>query len=294
MTKLIAVAGGFNSDVTGRQTFTDVPSSDPFYVSIEQNAIRGTIWGFDSNNQICTSRQQAPCYFGTNNPATRGQIAYALYVGSNGFMNGMFNHCCLDPNTYHGQYPGTNNMNYNNGNPNIVDVTIPGGFMFGNNDGYGSWGVTDSDIWWNPNEHDWLVAHEYDGGYNRVPAIAFHAYNSWGNGTQCTNGAWSSGSIVTNIPNFGSTVKSACLMETNPDELRVFFTGDISSPSIFSANTRYFIQTIWYTSDQTGQKQITTSNYWLDQTLPRNSPGWRDDLNKFCYDVGSGDINWCP
>ncbi len=75
LAKIIANAKGLSGTPTG-QTFTDVPSSSPFYVYVERLAALGTISGY-----TCGTRPDEPCdtqhrpYFRLGNGATRGQIS---------------------------------------------------------------------------------------------------------------------------------------------------------------------------------------------------------------------------
>lgn len=74
LTKIVSNAAGLN-DVPASQTFTDVPTTAPFYVWVERLSSRGIISGYTcgSAGEACDAQQRP--YFRVNNNVTRGQTA---------------------------------------------------------------------------------------------------------------------------------------------------------------------------------------------------------------------------
>jgi hypothetical protein len=76
MAKIVAGAAGFSDAVTGRQSFSDVPPSDPFWAYIERVYAHNIISGYG-----CGSAPAGPCdnqprpYFLAARSVTRGQAA---------------------------------------------------------------------------------------------------------------------------------------------------------------------------------------------------------------------------
>jgi hypothetical protein len=74
--KFVANAAHFADDVTGRQTFSDVPASDPFWLYIERVYAHGVINGYTCGVPpagICDGQHRP--YFLPSNSVTRGQTA---------------------------------------------------------------------------------------------------------------------------------------------------------------------------------------------------------------------------
>src|SRR5207302_594955 len=82
VSKMISNAASFTDVIpTTRQTFTDVPLSNPFWLYIERLVQHGAISGYDTSPP-CTSG--IPCFLLTNN-STRGEpakiVANTFYPG---------------------------------------------------------------------------------------------------------------------------------------------------------------------------------------------------------------------
>jgi hypothetical protein len=86
MAKFVANAANLTDDVTGRQTFSDVPGADPFWLFIERAALHGIISGY-----TCGTAPAGACdnlhrpYFMAGNAVTRGQAA--KFIGNSFFPN---------------------------------------------------------------------------------------------------------------------------------------------------------------------------------------------------------------
>ena len=86
LSKIVSNAAGYSDPPTG-QTFEDVPSSNPFYASIQRLASRGVMGGY-----ACGSVPEEPCvapgnrpYFRWGSDVTRGQSAK---IAANTFLPG--------------------------------------------------------------------------------------------------------------------------------------------------------------------------------------------------------------
>ncbi|HUS13889.1 MAG TPA: S-layer homology domain-containing protein, partial [Chloroflexia bacterium] len=80
MAKFVSNAASYSDAVPStQQTFTDVPSSDPFWLYVERTVLHGVISGYSSNPPCRTG---VPCFLG-GNAVTRGQTAKFI---SNGFF----------------------------------------------------------------------------------------------------------------------------------------------------------------------------------------------------------------
>jgi hypothetical protein len=90
ISKIVSNAKGFGNEVPpDQQTFTDVPSSNPFWVWIERLAERGIMSGYQCGGPNEPCDQQNRPYFRWGNNATRGQTAKIV---SNTFFPG-----CVTP-----------------------------------------------------------------------------------------------------------------------------------------------------------------------------------------------------
>ncbi|HUS16903.1 MAG TPA: S-layer homology domain-containing protein [Chloroflexia bacterium] len=79
--KVVANAAGFSETPSG-QTFTDVPTTNPFYVWIEQMAGRGIIAGYTCGgpNEPCDAQRRP--YFRPGSDATRAQLAKIVVLAA--------------------------------------------------------------------------------------------------------------------------------------------------------------------------------------------------------------------
>jgi hypothetical protein len=86
MAKFVANAANLIDDVTGRQTFSDVPGADPFWLFIERAALHGIISGY-----TCGTAPAGACdnlhrpYFLAGNAVSRGQAA--KFISNSFFPN---------------------------------------------------------------------------------------------------------------------------------------------------------------------------------------------------------------
>jgi hypothetical protein len=76
ISKITALTAGWNGPIpSGQQTFTDVPSSNPFWTWIEELAGRGIISGYNCGGPGEPCDGQNRPYFRWGNNATRGQMS---------------------------------------------------------------------------------------------------------------------------------------------------------------------------------------------------------------------------
>jgi hypothetical protein len=73
--KMVSIAANFNDDVTGRYTYTDVPSTHTFWLWIERLSLRGVMGGYACGGQNEPCDPQNRPYFRPQNNATRGQVS---------------------------------------------------------------------------------------------------------------------------------------------------------------------------------------------------------------------------
>ena len=75
VSKVVANSAAFNDDVTGRQTFADVPSSNPFWLWIERLSLHGAMGGYNCGGpgEPCDGQQRP--YFRLGADITRGQLS---------------------------------------------------------------------------------------------------------------------------------------------------------------------------------------------------------------------------
>ncbi|HEX9991192.1 MAG TPA: S-layer homology domain-containing protein [Chloroflexia bacterium] len=73
--KVVANAAGYNDDVTGRQTYTDVPATETFWLWIERLSLHGAMGGYPCGGvgEPCDGQNRP--YFRPSNNATRGQLS---------------------------------------------------------------------------------------------------------------------------------------------------------------------------------------------------------------------------
>jgi hypothetical protein len=73
--KVVANAAAFNDDVTGRQTYTDVPSTHTFWLWVERLTLRNVMGGYGCGGQGEPCDPQNRPYFRPQNNASRGQVS---------------------------------------------------------------------------------------------------------------------------------------------------------------------------------------------------------------------------
>ncbi|MDQ3703952.1 MAG: S-layer homology domain-containing protein [Chloroflexota bacterium] len=73
--KIVSNAAGYTDDVSGKQTYADVPSTQPFHVWIERLSMRGHMGGYACGGAGETCDGQSRPYFRPGNNATRGQLS---------------------------------------------------------------------------------------------------------------------------------------------------------------------------------------------------------------------------
>jgi hypothetical protein len=73
--KIVSNSAGYTDDVTGRQTYADVPSTQPFHVWIERLSMRGHMGGYNCGGagEACDGANRP--YFRPGNNASRGQLS---------------------------------------------------------------------------------------------------------------------------------------------------------------------------------------------------------------------------
>ncbi|HYO48467.1 MAG TPA: S-layer homology domain-containing protein, partial [Chloroflexia bacterium] len=73
--KIVSNAAGYVDDVAGRQTYTDVPSTQTFWLWIERLSLHGVMGGYNcgGTGEPCDSQNRP--YFRPQNNATRGQLS---------------------------------------------------------------------------------------------------------------------------------------------------------------------------------------------------------------------------
>jgi hypothetical protein len=82
--KIVSNAAGFNDDVTGMQTYTDVPPDSTFWLWIERLSLHQVMGGYQ-----CGNDPNEPCdpqsrpYFRPGNNATRGQLSKIVSNAAN-------------------------------------------------------------------------------------------------------------------------------------------------------------------------------------------------------------------
>ena len=75
VSKVVSIAAAFNDDVTGRQTYADVPSSHPFWLWIERLSLHAVMGGYNCGGpgEPCDDQQRP--YFRPGADITRGQLS---------------------------------------------------------------------------------------------------------------------------------------------------------------------------------------------------------------------------
>jgi hypothetical protein len=73
--KIVSNAAGYSDDVSGMQTYADVPSSQPFHDWIERLSMRGHMGGYNCGGagEACDGANRP--YFRPGSNATRGQLS---------------------------------------------------------------------------------------------------------------------------------------------------------------------------------------------------------------------------
>ncbi len=290
MAKLIAVAAGLTQPAPN-QIFYDVPPNHWAYTYIQENMQAGTILGgiIGPGQPGCEQSPDLPC-FKPNDPATRGQIAYALYIASNGPYNGVYGHCCR--NQYQrGEYEGSNNYDFFF----TRDPIIPGGYMVGTLDGSDGYRANAEKVVWTQDSIDWLIANEFPmSGGDWKPAIVLHVFDGWQNENICSTGQWDNNNVDTDLPAYRAPVKSGC-QSSDMAEMRVFNGGRIDEQ--LYAGHAYHVRATWHQSGTySGAHRTTIDNYHMDTSQQPFGPPWRDSMNKFCLNADADNryVTWCP
>jgi hypothetical protein len=83
LTKMVSSAAGFNDDVTGRHTYTDLPSTHTFWLWVERLSLRGVMGGYVCGGTSEPCDPQSRPYFRPQNNATRGQVSKIVSNAAN-------------------------------------------------------------------------------------------------------------------------------------------------------------------------------------------------------------------